>query len=111
MKKLFAFISFFFALNLYSQYHSVYKDSTAIKFFRRSSGWIASDGGITIPLSNGNCLWLMGDSFVDDYDSVTATVPCLFNVRNAALLQPANDWNWRNTQTFIGNGPGIKKFF
>lgn len=89
----------------------IYKDSAAINFFRRTKGWIASDGGITIRLSDGSTLWLMGDSFVDDYDSATGTVPCLFNVRNAALLQPAGDWNWRNTKTLIGNGPGIKSYF
>jgi Domain of unknown function (DUF4185) len=89
---------------------TVYKDSAVINFFRRSTGWIASDGGFTIPLSDGSCLWLHGDSHIDDYDAASATVPCLFQVRNAGLLQPANDWNWRHTQTLIGNGPGIKSY-
>ncbi|HVU58939.1 MAG TPA: hypothetical protein VHD83_27950 [Puia sp.] len=79
-------------------------------FFRRTTGWISSDGGYTIPLSNGSSLWLMGDSHIDDYDTPTATVNCLFQVRNAALLQPAGDWDWRHTRTLTGNGPGIKSY-
>jgi hypothetical protein len=90
---------------------TVYKDSTVIKFFRRTHGWIASDGALTVPLSDGRVLWLMGDSHINDYDSVTGTIPALFQVRNAALLQPKDDWQWQHTKTLIGNGPGIKSFF
>lgn len=89
----------------------VYKDSTAIKFFQRTNGWVASDGGYTVHLSDGSSLWLMGDSHINDYDSATGTLPCLFQVRNAALLQPEKDWNWHNTKTLIGKGPGIKSYF
>src|SRR6185503_1311566 len=86
------------------------KDPIATNFFRRTSGWVSSDGGYTIPLSNGSSLWLMGDSHIDDYDTVTATVNCLFQVRNAALLQPKGDWDWHHTRTLTGNGPGIKSY-
>jgi hypothetical protein len=88
-----------------------YPDIVATNFFKRSTGWIASDGGLTVPLRDGRTLWLMGDSHVNDYDVKTATVPCLFQVRNCALLQPANDWAWQHTQTLIGNGPGNKNYF
>lgn len=91
--------------------NAVYKDQTATDFFKRSSGWIASDGGLTVHLSDNRTLWLMGDSHIDDYDPKTETIPCLFQVRNAALLQPNNDWNWQQTKTLIGNGPGIKSLF
>jgi len=119
IKILLSFLLSFILLTGYAQNNSlsnsnngtqVYKDSTAINFFRRTSGWIASDGGFTIPLSDGRSLWLMGDSHINDYDLATGTVPCLFQVRNAALLQPANDWIWQHTETFIGNGPGIKSY-
>lgn len=88
----------------------VYKDTTVTNFFKRTKGWIASDGGLTINLANGDNLWLMGDSHIDDYDPATATVPCLFQVRNAALLQPKDNWNWQATRTLTGNSAGIKSY-
>lgn len=89
----------------------VYADENVTRFFNRSQGWIASDGAITVPLTDGGSLWLMGDSHFSDYDPNTGTIPCLFQVRNCALLQPKNDWNWMHTTTFIGNGPGIRSYF
>lgn len=87
------------------------KDIAATAFFKRTTGWIASDGGLTVALSDGRTLWLMGDSHINDYDTATGTIPCLFQVRNAALLQPAGDWDPGHTKTLIGTGPGIKSFF
>src|SRR5690606_33518827 len=49
----------------------IYPDSTVIRFFQRTSGWIASDGALSVPLSDCRTLWLMGDSHIDDYDSVS----------------------------------------
>jgi hypothetical protein len=86
------------------------KDTLVTNFFRRSAGWVSSDGAITIPLSDGRTLWLMGDSHIDDYDPATATVNCLFQVRNAALIQPRRNWEWQHTRTLIGTGPGIRSF-
>lgn len=88
-----------------------YPDTLVDNFFKRTTGWIASDGGLTVPLKNGNVLWLMGDSHVNDYDLKTGTIPCLFQVRNCALLQPRGDWQWQHTQTLIGAGPGHKNYF
>lgn len=88
----------------------IYKDSTATAFFRRTVGCIAGDGGFTIPLSNNKVLWLMGDSHIDDYDAATATVPCLFQVRNTAMLQPAGDWNSTHTSTLTGTSAGFKSY-
>jgi len=88
-----------------------YADTTVTNFFKRTTGWIASDGGLTIRLNDGRTLWLMGDSHINDYDVRTATVPCLFQVRNCALLQPKGDWQWLHTQTLIGKGPGNKNYF
>lgn len=97
--------------NHYKTSLRVYADETVTNFFKRSQGWIASDGAITVPLNDGGSLWLMGDSHFNDYDPRTGTVPCLFQVRNCALLQPKGDWNWMHTTTFIGNGPGSRSFF
>ena len=100
----------FCAITLTASAQPASKDTTVTNFFHRTTGWVSSDGAITIPLADGRTLWLMGDSHIDDYDQVTATVNCLFQVRNAALVQPKNDWDWRHTQTLIGSGPGIKSF-
>lgn len=89
----------------------VYQDDNVTRFFNRTQGWIASDGALTVPLTDGGSLWLMGDSHFNDFDPKTGTIPCLFQVRNCALLQPKNDWNWMHTTTFIGNGPGIRSYF
>lgn len=90
--------------------NTIYRDEQVTDFFRRTQGAIAMDGGFSIPLSNHKVLWLFGDTYIDHYDSTTGTVPCLFNVRNSALLQPLNNWQWRQTRTLLSNGPGLKNF-
>lgn len=109
MKSILLILAFFSAV-LTGTAQSAFKDTLVTNYFRRTTGWISSDGAITIPLTDGRTLWLMGDSHIDDYDPVTATVNCLFQVRNAALVQPAASWEQRNTRTLIGAGPGIKSF-
>lgn len=89
----------------------IYRDSLVTGFFDRDSGWIASDGSFSIPLSDGRDLWAMNDSYINNFDTVAGTTPCLFQVRNAALVQPMNNWNWTATHTLIGNGPGIPSLF
>lgn len=87
-----------------------YKDTTVTNFFRRQTGHIASDGGFSIPLSNGKVMWMMGDSHINDYRVSDGTMNWLFQVRNAALLQPENDWTWQNTSTLIGTTPTIPSY-
>jgi hypothetical protein len=89
----------------------IYKDSLVTNFFNRDSGWIASDGGFSIPLSDGRNLWAMNDSYINNFDTVAGTTGCLFQVRNSALVQPMNNWNWTATSTRIGSGPGIPSLF
>lgn len=89
----------------------IYKDPQVTAFFDRKSGWIASDGALTIPLSDGRVLWAMNDSYIDHLDTVAGTIPCLFQVRNAALVQPLGNWDWTATSTRIGSGPGIPSLF
>lgn len=89
----------------------VYKDIEATNFFKRTEGVVAMDGGYSIPLTDGRILWLFGDSYIDNYDYSTKTVPCLFQVRNSALLQPANhSWQWQQTQTLLNTGEGLKSY-
>ncbi len=92
---------------------ATYVEVEGNNFFRRTKGWIASDGCATIPLVDGRVLWTMGDSDIDNYDSVKQQMTCLFQVRNSGLLQPSKtDWNWQNTQTLIGNPfPGFQSYF
>jgi hypothetical protein len=80
-----------------------YKDTTVTNFFRRQTGLIAGDGGFSIPLSNGHVLWMMDDSHINDYRAADESMGWLFQVRNAGLLQPVNDWKWQNTSTLTGN--------
>lgn len=87
-----------------------YKDTTVTNFFRRETGHIASDGGFSIPLSNGKVLWLMGDSHINDYRPSDGTMGWLFQVRNAGLLQPVNDWQWQNTATLIGTDTSVPSY-
>jgi hypothetical protein len=65
---------------------NAYKDPAFTEFFRRTNGWVAGDGALSVPLSDGRVLWLFGDSFIDGYDPATRTIPCLFQVRNTALV-------------------------
>lgn len=87
-----------------------YKDKPFTEFFRRTNGWVSGDGAISLPLTDGRVLWLFGDSHLDDYDPKTKTTPCLFQSRNAALLQ-ANKTNLRDAETLRTYGPIFWSWF
>src|SRR6266516_91505 len=87
---------------------AAHKDQTFIEFFRRTSGWVAGDGALSVPLSDGRVLWLFGDSHVDDFAPVSGTMPCLFHTRNAALLHQKRDP--QNARTLIGKGPDFRSW-
>ena len=89
----------------------IYKDSQVTGFFDRKSGWIASDGTFSIPLSDGRVFWSMNDSYIDHLDTVAGTTGCLFQVRNAGLVQPLGNWSWPATSTRIGTSSGIPSLF
>jgi hypothetical protein len=86
-----------------------YKDQEFTEFFRRTSGWTSGDGALSVPLSDGRVLWLFGDSHIDDFDPKTKTTPCLFQVRNAGLIQDTNSMS--HAQTLIAAGPGSRTWF
>jgi len=93
--------------------------------FRKTSGWVAGDGAFSVPLADGRVLWLFGDSHIGGIDSTHAgsgpsvhphippsaryTVPCLFQVRNAAFVHRRQDMHGH--QTLIGKPPGIPSLF
>lgn len=69
-----------------------YQDQEFTNLFRQDGdGWNAGDGTISIPLPNGNTLWMFGDSHVDQEVDSTNQLPCLFNTRNCVMLQDDND--------------------
>jgi hypothetical protein len=86
---------------------NVYKDHDFTEFFRRTSGIVACDGAFSVPLSDGRVLWLFGDSYVDCYRN--GTVPCLFQVRNAAMLHRRD--NLQEVQPLTGKHAGFKSLF
>ncbi len=78
--------------------------------FRRTNGWVAGDGAMSVPLSDGRVLWLFGDSHLDDLDPKTGTMPCLFQARNAGLLT-ARGGDLQTAITLAGKGPGFRSWF
>jgi hypothetical protein len=86
-----------------------YKDQEFTEFFRRTNGWTSGDGAFSVPLSDGRVLWLFGDSHLDDFDPITQTTPCLFQVRNAGLIESTN--GLADVRTLIAPGPGSRTWF
>ncbi len=70
-----------------AQTSPAYRDSVFTEYFRRTSGWTASDGTISVALPEGKSLWLMGDSYIDNFNVADTTIPCLFQVRNSIMVQ------------------------
>jgi hypothetical protein len=87
-----------------------YKDKAFTEFFRRTNGWVSGDGAISVPLSDGRVLWLFGDSHLDDYDPKTQTTACLFQCRNAGLLQTSRT-DLKHAETLQTTKPIFKSWF
>ena len=88
---------------------SSYKDTAFTDYFKRTSGWVAGDGGFSIAFNNGNSLWVWGDSHIGNYDPATKTVPCLFQVRNAGLVMGIS--NPPNQTTLISTASPASYFY
>jgi hypothetical protein len=73
--------------DLFSQTSPAYKDTVFTEYFRRTSGWTASDATISVPLPEGKTIWLFGDSYIDNFNPGDTTIPCLFQVRNSMMVQ------------------------
>lgn len=87
-----------------------YKDEVFTKYFRRTSGWIASDATISLPLPNNKVLWLFGDTYIDGFRSSDTSVSCFFQVKNSMLLQDKQNPSQLltildNTQTGLNRTP------
>ncbi len=63
-----------------------YKDQNFTKLFRQTTGLIAADGAVSVPLDDGRSIWLYGDSYVDQLDTASGMLPCLFNAQNSATV-------------------------
>ncbi|MDB6028231.1 MAG: hypothetical protein JWM68_4454 [Verrucomicrobiales bacterium] len=87
----------------------VSKDIQFTEFFRRTNGWVSGDGALSVPLSDGRSLWLFGDSHIDSFDRKSKTVPCLFQARNAGLVQMEN--SFKDAKTLVGTGTGFRSLF
>ncbi len=87
-----------------------YKDSVFTEYFRKTSGWIASDATISLPLPNNKVLWLFGDTYIDGYRASDTSINCFFQVRNSMLLQDKQNPSQLltildNTQTGVNRTP------
>lgn len=85
------FCSFLNAQNL------AHPDSIFTSYFQRNAGWTAGDATLSIPLPDNKVLWLFGDSYIDNLDTSDNTLPCLFQVRNVAMLQSKSVPNQMST--------------
>jgi len=97
---------------------STYKDVVFTNYLKTRSGWIAGDGAYSIPIGRDKSLWTFGDSYIDSYDTVTNSVPCLFQARNAAVFMDINDpsnqltlRNYERIPTFFNYGKSNKFWF
>lgn len=90
MKSIVYFIPFLILISCrspekFSESNDTYKDTLFTNLFKRETGWIAGDGAFSIPIKDGKSLWTFGDSYMDCYDTVSKSVPCLFQARNAVI--------------------------
>ncbi|MEP7217905.1 MAG: hypothetical protein ABI876_03265 [Bacteroidota bacterium] len=61
-----------------------------------SGGWTAGDATISIPLPDGRTAWLFGDSYLMAVRSSDHTLACLFDVRNAVMVQRGSQFTTIN---------------
>ena len=88
MRYLFILFPFLFSFEAIAQTSPAYKDTVFTEYFRRTSGWTAGDATISVPVPCENkTIWLFGDSYLDHVEEADTTLPCLFQVRNAMMVQ------------------------
>ena len=85
-------LSLIFIQDLFAQVSLAYRDSVFTEYFRRTSGWTASDATISVPLPcQDKTLWLFGDTHIDGYNAADTSIACLFQVRNSMMVQDMQD--------------------
>jgi acetone carboxylase gamma subunit len=76
-----------------------YRDDNVVRFFNRNGttqGSVAFDQGTSIPMSNGNVLWITQDAWDGASLQANGKFSCnsFFSYGNSILIQPtANNWN------------------
>jgi len=85
------------------------KDPAFTEFFRQTNGWNAGDGALSIALSDGRVIWLFGDSYINQLNPKTGALPCLFNARNAVVVQSRN--GLKAPRTLTNSSSGSQTFF
>jgi hypothetical protein len=85
-------------------------DEEYTNFFKRF-GVTTSDSEFSVALHDKRVLWLFGDCHISDLSKIDATVPCLFQAGNAAMVQPSNDWKHNDTKTLIGANTHFESLF
>jgi hypothetical protein len=88
-----------------------YRDDDVVRFFQRTSGSEAFDGGSSIALSTGQSLWTSGDVYYNQLNA-EGEFKCgqIFNYHNSMLVQPASQ-SWDPTQTVNVLSPnGVQLF-
>lgn len=88
-----------------------YRDDDVVRFFQRTSGSEAFDGGSSIALSTGQVLWTSGDVYYNQLNS-KGEFNCgqIFNYHNSMLVQPASH-SWDPTLTLNALSPnGVQVF-
>jgi hypothetical protein len=88
-----------------------YRDDDVVRFFQRTSGSEAFDGGSSIALSTGTSLWTSGDVYYNQLNA-QGEFRCgqIFNYHNSMLVQPASQ-SWDPTQTVNVLSPnGVQLF-
>ena len=61
--------------------YPTYKDPVFTNYFKTTTGFVAGDGAYSTALNNGKSMWVFGDSYVNNYDPATQSVPCIFDAR------------------------------
>ncbi|MDB5036436.1 MAG: hypothetical protein JWQ98_3677 [Chlorobi bacterium] len=78
-------------------------DTLFTRYFQRdSAGWTAGDATISIPLPDGRTVWLFGDSYLTAVRSSDRTLACLFDVRNAVVIQQGSRFTTINDTSAKG---------
>jgi hypothetical protein len=88
-----------------------YRDDEVVRYFMRTSGSEAFDGGASIPLATGQSLWVTGDVYYNQLLS-NGELRCnqIFNYHNSMLVQPASH-SWDPTLTVNSLSPqGVQLF-
>ncbi len=74
------------------QFLTGHHDSVFTEYFRlNSGGWTAGDATLSVPLPDGRTIWLFGDSYLENVNTVNNTLSCLFQIRNCMVVQDSID--------------------